>query len=105
MRLDRPLGAASDAEWSKFWLDLQDFLELMFQHHVEPSGHFYLNAMDNMTDADSLLTALRNAKLFDVVTATGKLRHARSVRPRPLSLQATFRLESFALLRAPDLSA
>ena len=49
------------------WLDLQDFLELMFRHHVDPNGHFYLNSMGNMSDADSLLTALRNAKLFHAV--------------------------------------
>lgn len=67
------MGAASDAEWRKFWLDLQDFLELMFQHHVEPSGHFYLNAMGNTTDADSLLTALRNAKLFDAVISESEI--------------------------------
>src|SRR5262249_48226749 len=67
VRLDQPLGAASDAEWKQFWLDLQDFLELMFRHHVDPNGHFYLNNMGNLSDADSLLTALRNAKLFEAV--------------------------------------
>jgi len=67
VRLDKPLGAASEAEWKQFWLDLQDFLELMHRHHVEPDGHFYLNGIGNMSDADSLLTALRNAQLFDAV--------------------------------------
>jgi hypothetical protein len=65
VRLDQPLGAASDAEWLQFWLDLQDFLDLMLQHHG--MKHFYLNAIGNMSDADSLLTALRNAKLFHAV--------------------------------------
>jgi hypothetical protein len=69
VRLDQPLGAASDAEWKQFWLDLQDFLELMFRHHIDPNSHFYLNSMGNISDADSLLTALRNAKLFDAVTS------------------------------------
>lgn len=67
VRLDQPLGATTDAEWNQFWLDLQDFLELMFQHHVGPSEHFCLNDIGMMTDADSLLTALRNSKLFDAV--------------------------------------
>jgi hypothetical protein len=67
VRLDKPLGAASDAEWKQFRLDLQDFLDLMHRHHVEPDGHFYLNGMGNMSDADSLLTALKNAKLFQAV--------------------------------------
>jgi hypothetical protein len=39
----------------------------MFRHYVDPNGHFYLNNMDNLSDADLLLTALRNAKLFDAV--------------------------------------
>jgi hypothetical protein len=62
VRLDAPLGAASDAQWKQFWLDLQDFLDLMHRHYIEPDGHFYLNGMGNMSDADSLLTALINAK-------------------------------------------
>lgn len=32
VRLQEPLGAASDAEWRQFWFDLQDFLELIFRH-------------------------------------------------------------------------
>jgi hypothetical protein len=67
VRLDQPLGAASDAEWKQFWLDLQEFLELMYHHHVDPDSHFYLNAVAGMSDAVSLLTALRNAKLFEAV--------------------------------------
>lgn len=68
VRLDQPLGVASDAEWKQFWFDLQDFLELMFRHHVDPNGHFYLNSIGNMSDADSLLTALVNSKrLFAVM--------------------------------------
>jgi hypothetical protein len=62
VRLGDPLGAASTDKWRQFWLDLQDFLDLMLRHHVEPDRHFYLNGVGNMSDADSLLTALRNAK-------------------------------------------
>ena len=69
MRLDQPLGAASVAERNQFWLDLQDFLELMFRHHVDPDSHYYLNGVGRMSDADSLLTALRDAKLFRAVIA------------------------------------
>jgi hypothetical protein len=65
VRLDRPLGAASDAEWLQFWIDLQDFLDLLLQHHG--MKHFYLNAMGNMSDADSLVAAPRNAKLFHAI--------------------------------------
>jgi HEPN superfamily AbiU2-like protein len=67
VRLDQPLGAASDADWRQFWLDLQDFLELMFRHHVDPNSPFRLNGMARMSDADSLLAALRKAKFFQVI--------------------------------------
>jgi hypothetical protein len=67
VRLDAPLGAASDAQWKQFWIDLQDFLDLMHRHHIDPNGHFYLNGIGNMSDADSLLTALINAKRFYAV--------------------------------------
>ena len=48
MRLDQPPGVASNA-------------------HVNPNSHLYLNAVGRMSDADSLLTAPRNAKLFEAV--------------------------------------
>jgi hypothetical protein len=67
VRLDQPLGAASNDEWKQFWLDLQDFVQLMFRHHVDPNSLFHLNGIGGMSDADRLLIALRNAKLFDAV--------------------------------------
>ncbi len=67
VRLDQPLGAASNDEWKQFWLDLQDLVQLMFRHHVDPNSLFHLNGIGGMSDADRLLTALRNAKLFDAV--------------------------------------
>jgi hypothetical protein len=85
VRLGQNLGAASDAEWKQFWLDLQDFLELLSLHHVDPNLHFYLNAAALRSDAESLLTALRNAKLFEAVIsdqeiATRALRTANTSR-------------------------
>jgi hypothetical protein len=68
VHLDVPLGAAPDAEWLQFWLDLQDFLDLLLRHHGANS-HFYLNAVGNMSDADALVTALKDAKLFHTVIA------------------------------------
>jgi hypothetical protein len=32
--LHRRLGAASDDEWKQFWIDLQDFLNLLLRHHA-----------------------------------------------------------------------
>jgi AbiU2 len=67
VRLQEPLGAASDAEWKQFWLDLQNFLDVMFRHHVDPDSRFYLSEIAGVSDADWLLTSLRNAKLFEAV--------------------------------------
>lgn len=63
-RLGEPRGAASMEKWWKFWIDLQDFLDIMHTHHVRADHHFYLNGIGKMSDADSLLGALRNAQLF-----------------------------------------
>jgi hypothetical protein len=73
VRLGNPLGAASMDKWKQFWLDLQDFLDLMHRHHIDPDGHFYLNGMGRMSDADSLITALRNAELFHAVISDSEI--------------------------------
>jgi hypothetical protein len=64
VRIGDPLGAAATEKWLQFWIDLQDFLDIMHTHHIRPDHHFYLNTMGNMSDADSLVAALRNAQLF-----------------------------------------
>src|ERR1700722_11047927 len=65
VRLGEPLGGATDSGWLKFWLDLQDFLDFLLQHHG--TKHFYLNAVGDMSDADSLVAALQHAKFFHAV--------------------------------------
>jgi len=67
VRLGNPLGAASKEMWKQFWLDLHDFLDLMHRHHIEPDGHFYLNGVSGISDANSLIMALRNAEFFRAV--------------------------------------
>jgi hypothetical protein len=54
---DRPLGAATDAEWSQFWLDLQDFICIV--HRKVTGSSFYLNGVAGRSDAGDLLKALR----------------------------------------------
>ena len=66
VRRQEPIGAASEAEWKQFWLDLQDFLQLMFQHHVDVDLHFYLNGIAHMSDANSLLNEI-GTPLFEAV--------------------------------------
>jgi hypothetical protein len=91
IRLGHPLGAASMEKWKRFWLDLQDFLDLMHRHHIEPDGHFYLSGIGQMSDADLLITALRNAELFHAVLSDGESPHGHFARLTGLSLPVTFR--------------
>jgi HEPN superfamily AbiU2-like protein len=60
VQLGKPLGAASDAEWNQFWRDLQDFLDLMHWHHGDRTAR----PGAGMSDAESLLAALRDAELW-----------------------------------------
>jgi len=64
VRLDQKLGAAEPDEWNQFWLDLQDFLQIMHKHYIDPGGHFYLNAVCYLSDADNLVQALKESTYF-----------------------------------------
>ena len=52
-----PLGAATDAEWNQFWLDLQDFICIV--HRKIMGSPSYLNGVAGLSDAGDLLKALR----------------------------------------------
>jgi transcriptional regulator with XRE-family HTH domain len=60
----KALGGADEGEWVQFWLDLQSFLNIMHQHYIDPSGHFYLNGVGYLSDADSLIKALKESTYF-----------------------------------------
>ncbi|MDE2166566.1 MAG: hypothetical protein KGJ66_09550 [Alphaproteobacteria bacterium] len=62
--LDRKtLGAATKKEWDEFWLNLQDFVFIMHDHFLaEPLA---INDVAMLSDADSLIKALRHATYFD----------------------------------------
>jgi hypothetical protein len=64
VRIGEPLGDAPRERWLDFWIDLQEFLHIMYKHHVDPNGQFYLNAVGMMSDADQLVKALRESKYF-----------------------------------------
>src|ERR1039457_826174 len=64
VHLDQPLGAAEPSEWNQFWLDLQDFLRVMQRRYVDPNSHFELNDIDNLSDADNLVKALKESTYF-----------------------------------------
>lgn len=58
------LGAATDAEWDEFWLDLQDFICVVRQQ-VLGGPPFYLCGVGMPSDADGVLKALRHASCFE----------------------------------------
>jgi transcriptional regulator with XRE-family HTH domain len=69
----KALGGADEGAWLQFWLDLQSFLNIMHQHYIDPSGHFYLNGVGYLSDADSLIKALKESTYF------GTLLHDKTV--------------------------
>jgi transcriptional regulator with XRE-family HTH domain len=62
--LGQPLGDAEPIVWNQFWLDLQDFLYIMHKHYVDSNGHFYLNGVGYLSDADALVKALKESTYF-----------------------------------------
>jgi hypothetical protein len=60
----QPLGGAPQDDWLQFWIDLQDFLNIMDKHYVDPNGHFYLNGIAQLSDADMLVKALKDSTYF-----------------------------------------
>jgi transcriptional regulator with XRE-family HTH domain len=65
--LGQPLGGADKSEWNQFWLDLQDFLYIVRKHYIDPRGHFYLNGIASLSDADSLVKALKESTYFHTI--------------------------------------
>jgi hypothetical protein len=59
VQLGQPLGGAPQEDWLQFWLDLQDFLNIMYKHYVDPNG-FWLNAVSR-SDAHMLVMALKDS--------------------------------------------
>ena len=62
--LGESLGGADTSDWNQFWLNLQDFLQIVHKHYVDPQGHFYLNGVGALSDADSLVKALKESTYF-----------------------------------------
>lgn len=63
IRAGLPLGAAPDADWNKFWLDLQDLVCIIYEKVL--GAPFYVNGVAMLSDADGLLKALKHADCFN----------------------------------------
>ncbi len=59
---DVSLGTASDEEWGAFWFALRDFLQIFDRLYRDPAGLFDIEDIGMISDADSLLTWLREAE-------------------------------------------
>jgi hypothetical protein len=59
-----PLGVVSEAEWKQFWSDLEQLLRLVHTRYVDPNGHFILNDIGIISDADLLVKALKESTYF-----------------------------------------
>jgi len=60
----KSLGGASIAAWRRFWIDLQDFVTIMYKQYVDARAPFYLNGVGMMSDADQLVKALKESTYF-----------------------------------------
>jgi hypothetical protein len=60
----KALGGASIAAWRKFWLDLQDFVAIMYKRYVDARAPFYLNGVGMVSDVDQLVKALKESTYF-----------------------------------------
>ena len=60
----KSLGGASVAAWRRSWLDLQDFVTIMYKRYVDARATFYLNGVGRMSDADQLMKALKESTYF-----------------------------------------
>lgn len=53
------LGGVADNEWDEFWLNLQEFVHIIYQKVVGES--LYINGVSGLSDAHSLLKALKQS--------------------------------------------
>jgi len=58
------LGGTDKDSWGQFWLDLQEFTHILHKRYVDPHGHFYLNGIGQLSDADSLVKAIKESTYF-----------------------------------------
>lgn len=62
IRAGLPLGAASEAEWNEFWIDLKTLVSTIHQKVL--GIPFNIDEVGMLSDVDGLLKALRHASCF-----------------------------------------
>ena len=61
------LGGATPKAWQEFWLDLQEFVTIIYARFFPTPVPFYLNAVGHLSDVDQLLKALRESTYFHAI--------------------------------------
>jgi hypothetical protein len=59
MTATHALGGVADNEWDVFWLNLQEFVHIIYQKIAGES--LYINGVSGLSDAHSLLKALKQS--------------------------------------------
>jgi hypothetical protein len=65
-----PLGGVEQCCWDQFWRDLQEAIHILYKQ-FGISDHFYLDDVGYISDADSLIKALKESTYFHALLADG----------------------------------
>jgi transcriptional regulator with XRE-family HTH domain len=65
----KSLGEADKKLWTQFWLDLQDFLNILHKRYVDPQGVFRWKDIAQLSDAERLVKALKESTYFQTLLA------------------------------------
>jgi len=60
----KPLGAASKEAWDQFWKDLREFVQIIHRRHIDPHQGLDIDDIVGLTDAEDLVTALKQSTYF-----------------------------------------
>jgi hypothetical protein len=66
------LGGVPDADWEKFWLELDELVGII--HETFAGTSMLLNDVGMLSDADGLLKVLKHAECFDQLANEGDAR-------------------------------
>jgi hypothetical protein len=60
----KTLGGTNQELWDAFWRDLEEFINILYKRYVDPNGNFHLSEIALLSDADSLVKAIKESTYF-----------------------------------------
>ncbi len=60
----RAQGRASMRAWQQFWIDLEEFVSIMYVRYVDKRASFSLTGVGHISDVDQLVKALQESTYF-----------------------------------------